>query len=213
MLNWWREVCATFAFCWKDKVKALIVFWLMASMTYIIIPKILIFEADTTPFHHLDQAIPFLSWTIAIYLTLYLQVTLVFFTVRNRGVLRKLFWAYMLGGLLLSFFYFFLPTTHNYPSPVAECRNCFDRGVLWLRATDIAANQFPSGHAFFSLLGPFLLISAGRYWKGTFFMIWAVLITASTLTVKQHNIVDMAAGGFFAMAFGYLFGESCPRKD
>ncbi|MDO8466939.1 MAG: phosphatase PAP2 family protein [bacterium] len=212
-MKWWKEVRDTFVFCWREKFKALIIFWIMAGATYAIIPKILILEPDVTPFYHLDQAIPFVSWTVVIYLTLYLQVTLIFLTVRNRLVLRNLFWAYMLGGLLLSLFYFFLPTTHNYPTPVVHCLNYFDGAVLWLRATDVAANQFPSGHAFFSLLGPFLLMSAGRYRKGVLFMLWGALITISTLTVKQHNLVDVVAGGLFAMAFGYLFGESCPRRD
>lgn len=217
LLDWTRKTLedmrATLAFCWPEKLVALIVFWVMAGTTYIFIPRVLLFQAETTPFHQLDRIIPFLSWTIVIYLTLYPQVILIFFSTRNRLVLRNLFWAYMIGGLLLSFFYFFLPTTHNYPPPVTHCRSWFDGWALWLRATDVAANQFPSGHAFFSLLGPFLLLSAGRYRKAIPFLIWGVLISASTLTVKQHNLIDMVAGGLFAWAFGYMFGMSCPKKD
>lgn len=222
IIDWWmperlrkflNEVGDTLKFCWREKVWAVVIFWIMAAATYILIPKILLYDADTTPFYHIDHAIPLVSWTIAIYLSLYVEVVLIFFCVRNRLVLRNLFWAYMIGGLLLGLFYFLMPTTHNYPPPVSECRNCFDRAVVWLRATDIAANQFPSGHAFFSLLGPFLMLSAGRYRRGIFFIVWGSLIAISTLTVKQHNFVDMVAGGLFAMAFGYLFGESCPKED
>lgn len=209
----WKSIWETLAFCWKEKFLAIIVFWIMAAVTYFATPKLIFFKPDVMPFVRLDYVIPFWSWTVLIYLTLYAQVTLVFLTVKNRIILRNLFWAYMISGLILAGFYLLIPTTHNYPPPVHHCKNYLDEVVLWLRRADVAANQFPSGHALFSMLGPFFLLSAGRYRKGLLFLIWGILVALSTLTVKQHNVVDVVAGVFFAFAFGYLFGESCPRTD
>ncbi|MDP1719271.1 MAG: phosphatase PAP2 family protein, partial [bacterium] len=197
----------------REKAAAVVIFWIMAAATYFIIPKIIFFRPDMMPFVRLDYVIPFWSWTVLIYLTLYAQVSLIFLTVKDRVILNHLFWAYMISGLILAGFYFLIPTTHNYPPSVSHCSNSLDRAAVWLRHTDIAANQFPSGHALFSLLGPFFLLSAGRYKKGIPFLLWGILITISTLTVKQHNVVDVVAGAFFAIAFGYLFGMSCPRTD
>lgn len=209
----WRGVRETLSFCWKEKFLAIITFWIMAAVTYFIVPKIILYKPDVMPFVKLDHAIPFWSWTVLIYLTLYAEVSLIFLTVKNRVILSHLFWAYMISGLILGIFYFLIPTTHNYPPSVSRCRDYLDEVAVWLRRTDIAANQFPSGHVLFSMLGPFFLLAAGRYRKGTIFLLWGVLISLSTLTVKQHNVVDVVAGVFFAFAFGYLFGESCPRVD
>ncbi len=197
----------------REKAVAAIIFWVMAAATYFVIPRVMFFQPSAMPFVSLDHAVPFLSWTILVYMSLYAQVTVMFFVIKNRVVLNHLFWAYLISGVLLGGFYLLIPTTHNYPLPVSHCNNCLDSMVLWLRRTDVAANQFPSGHALFSLLGPCFLLAAGRYKKGILFLLWGALITISTLTVKQHNVVDVVAGAFFAIAFGYLFGMSCPRTD
>ncbi len=196
---------------WRDRAKAAIVFWLMAGATYFFIPRIIFFQPETVPFVGLDHKIPFVCWSVLIYLSLYFQVTIVFFLSRNSQVLKRLFWAYMTGGALLGLFYLLVPTIHNYPNPVADRADFPALLVLWLRHADVPANQFPSGHAMFSILGPAVLLSSGRYWRGGTFMLWGALISVSALTVKQHNFYDVAAGAAIAMAIGYLFGESCPR--
>lgn len=198
---------------WRDSAKAALIFWLIAGVTYFLIPKIIFFQPDTVPFLGLDRKIPFVCWSVLIYLSLYFEVTIIFFLSRNNEVLKRLFWAYVVAGALLSLFYLFLPTTHNYPDPVADRTDTLATLVLFVRQADVRANQFPSGHALFSILGPALFLATGRYWRGSIFLFWGVLISVSALTVKQHNFYDVAAGAILALFLGYLFGESCPRPN
>lgn len=193
----------------RQKARALIIFWFIAAATYFIIPKILFITPVMMPYMPMEEGIPFLSWSVLIYLTLYFQVSLMFLLVKERLLLGGLFWAYMFCGGVLSAFYFFFPTVHNFPAPVNCCQNWTDSMVVWLRSTDIAANQFPSGHTLFCMVGPAFLLATGQRKLGWAFFSWGLLISISTLTVKQHNALDVIFGILLALYIGYVFGRSC----
>ncbi len=197
----------------RERIRAVLIFWSLAAATYFVIPRLVFFHPVLTPFYPVDQAIPFLSWTIVIYFSLYAQVSLMFLLSGSRKVLHRLLVAYVIAVGLSGCFYLLFPTTHNYPPPVRQCAHCFDSAVLWLRGVDVAANQLPSGHTLFSLLGPFLLLASRRYWSGTIFLVWGLSISASTLTVKQHNIADVVVGAILAALLGYFFRNRLPAPS
>ncbi len=191
----------------REKVRAIAVFWSIQAVTYFLIPMKFAFEPTVVSYTRVDQAIPFVLWTVAIYATFYLQVSLMFWRAESRRALREIFILYLFGGFFLSAFYFLTPTVHHYPIPVQGCRGVFEWIFLKIRHLDVAANQFPSGHTLFSLVGPFYFLASSRKTKGWIFLIWGLAITASTLTIKQHNAYDASAGIAFAAAIGLLFGR------
>ena len=191
----------------RQKIPALAIFWAIQALTYFLIPLKFAFEPTLVSYTRVDQAIPFVLWTIVIYVTFYLQISLMFLLAESRKALREIFILYFWGGCLLSAFYFLMPTVHHYPNPVPECCGVLEWIFLKIRYLDVAANQFPSGHTLFSLIGPFYMLASGRKTKGWLFLIWGLAITASTLTVKQHNAYDAVAGISFAAALGYAFGR------
>ncbi|TSC83135.1 MAG: hypothetical protein G01um101419_217 [Parcubacteria group bacterium Gr01-1014_19] len=191
----------------RQKIPALVAFWVIQALTYFLIPMKFAFEPTLVSYTRIDQAIPFVLWTIVVYATFYAQVSLMFLLAESRKALREIFAVYFWGGCLLSAFYFLMPTVHDYPVPVQGCCGVLEWIFLKIRHIDVAANQFPSGHTLLSLIGPFYMLASGRKMKGWLFLIWGLAITASTLTVKQHNAYDAVAGISFAWVFGYVFGR------
>ena len=144
----------------------------------------------------LDAAIPFLPWTYAVYTSFFALIIGAAWLLDGREYLR------MLGAVLLAnavcYLGFILFTAH-YPRPSLESiapgfwREQFRR----MYASDNAGNTFPSIHVAITML------AALRLWHrrgGAWWMLWASLISLSTLTVKQHYLVDVLGG--FAVAWG-----------
>lgn len=66
-----------------------------------------------------------------------------------------------------------------------------------IRKGDVAHNCFPSSHCAFALLGALYLFHKSR-WKGWLGLFCAISIGISTLTTKQHYVLDVIVG--FALA-------------
>ncbi|ATB27585.1 hypothetical protein MEBOL_001029 [Melittangium boletus DSM 14713] len=144
----------------------------------------------------LDTAIPFLPWTYALYSSFFALLLGAAWLLDGHEYLR------MLGAVLLAnavcYLGFILFTAH-YPRPPLDSippgfwREQFRR----MHASDNAGNTFPSIHVATTMLGALRL---RHHRGGALWMLWAVLISLSTLTVKQHFLVDVLGG--LAVAWG-----------
>ncbi len=136
-----------------------------------------------------EEKIPFLPWTIFIYLSLFFQAVIFL-----KYLPEKLFWKTMvLGFVILAVhlaFFILIPARYpreSYPS---------DNIVLKLfRIIDTSGNCLPSLHVSCAIL----FANCYCLWKESKFKkviacIWSVLIILSTLTTKQHYILDILAG-------------------
>lgn len=131
-----------------------------------------------------DRAVPFLPWTICVYLSFYALLLFAAavsspptFSRIQKTVLLANFLCY--GGFLL------LPA--HYPRPLPETAGLFEGAYRWLYSNDRPGNTFPSIHAAASLCTGFGM--QGLLWK-----LWALAVAVSILTVKQHFIADLAGG-------------------
>jgi membrane-associated phospholipid phosphatase len=154
----------------------------------------------------IDQNIPFLPWTIWIYVSglIYMPIAYHF----NRSVVSINKHAYTFSSLVIlsSTIFWFYPTV--YPRelfPVPDSTNEPTYLLLtWIRQIDSPTNCTPSLHvsiAYLLALG-FREISK-KYFPWIF--LWASLIALSTLTVKQHYVVDVLAGIAVAILLHFLF--------
>lgn len=133
----------------------------------------------------IDRAIPFLPWTIAVYLS---QFVFLFLTLRWQRDAR-VYVPMAIATLISCAIFIFYPTTIARP-PVDNAAF----GALWL--FDVPENCFPSLHVS-------LAIIAASYWprRRWIGIAWAIAIAISTMTTKQHYFVDVAGGivvGFLA---------------
>ena len=138
------------------------------------------------PFMVYEEDIPFVPWTIVIYLSLFFQAVLFI-----KYIPEKIFWRVMLLGfvmLLIHIIIFcFFPV--KYPRENYESDNLI---LELFRYIDTAGNCLPSLHVscaiFFANL---YVIWEKSMWRKVVMCIWSALIIVSVLTVKQHYIWDI----------------------
>jgi membrane-associated phospholipid phosphatase len=87
--------------------------------------------------------------------------------------------------------YIVFPTYVTRPDIVSK--DVFSNAMQLLYHTDRAYNAAPSGHAFYSTLSFLYLIR----WKPRYKLVWLaswMIILASTLFTRQHDILDVVSG-------------------
>lgn len=133
-----------------------------------------------------DRAVPFLPWTIAVYLSQFAFLFLALWLQTGSRDLTRTFAAIAIATILSCAIFVVWPTAIPRP-PVRSA--AFD--ALWL--FDVPANCFPSLHVALATIAA--CFWPRRRWVAS---IWAAAIVLSTLTTKQHYAVDVAGGAVVA---------------
>ena len=148
------------------------------------------------PFFWGEERIPFLPWTFIIYLSCFIQGAFAIRLTPRKFLPKALFAVSCLVFISLIFFIFF---PIEYPRDLYPSSNLL---VNFFRNTDGAGNCFPSLHVAISIL---LAFSYGLYKKSfnkkVLMWFWSILIIISTLTTKQHYLIDVFGGIILAIPF------------
>lgn len=138
----------------------------------------------------LDNSIPYWPWTVVIYVSLYPMYLTAAITLSARQYLQVLLGVVLMT--IVSFICFAIITSH-YPRPAPEAwAHSIWRPLIDLIVTvDRPGNTCPSLHVSTSLYVGWMLRST-RMGKG--WLIWSVLVSLSTLTLKQHFVWDWVGG-------------------
>ena len=144
----------------------------------------------------LDEWIPFLEWTIWIYVSYYLFLILAIWLPTNDKLRSDAAYGLMLAAIIGLFIFTVFPTSVPRQSPNLTGAT----GLLWqlLHAVDTMVNALPSVHVANTCLASVALASRGRLWR-IMTAAWAAMIIVSTLTTKQHYAIDVL-GGFMLAA-------------
>lgn len=162
------------------------------------------FHYDLT--NSLDERIPFVAWTVLIYLGCYVFwiVNYVIGCRQEKEEAFRFMGADLLAKLCCLLCFLVFPTTNT--RPVLEGHSIWDEVMRMLYGLDAADNLFPSIHCLTSWLC-FIAVRRNRKvpdWYKAASLLIAVSICISTLTTKQHVMIDVFAG--VALAEGsYLF--------
>jgi len=147
----------------------------------------------------LDNLIPLTPVFVIPYLSglLFWLATVIYINLKQVGeqVLRFNFMM-ILAGILSVLIYILLPTFMNRPAIIDN--DIFSRILSWVYATDRAYNAAPSGHTFYTIICFLALWKVAPKYR-TVWTIISILIIASTLFTKQHNVLDVLLGTGFAM--------------
>lgn len=165
-----------------------------------------VFTPRTLPMTGLDEAVPFVPWTVLIYVSEYVYFSVIYIICRDMENVNKYLYSFFSVQFLSCLVFFLWPTV--YPRelfPVPENTHPFlDAIWTWLRTQDAPTNCFPSLHVSTVYLSAFIFRDEQRE-KFPFFFTWGTLIAFSTLPTKQHYIADVVAGWVLAVAAYYLF--------
>lgn len=163
---------------------------------YLLVGANPMFPVTLMPALALDEWTPLWPWTVWIYFSLWVYICL---PAMFMGEKREL-WLYFLGALLMAVvgltIFLYWPTATAYQ---LQDWSGYPATLTFMKDEDYSRNACPSLHvayAVWTALWLRLLLrraGAGSGWQiGN--VLWAVLIILSTLTTKQHVVIDLAAG-------------------
>ncbi|MDO4650418.1 MAG: phosphatase PAP2 family protein [Eubacteriales bacterium] len=156
----------------------------------------------------LDERIPLVPWTMLIYWGCFIFWTFsyLWFASRDRKNAGHFFLMFLIGEVVCLWFFIFLPTTNVRPEITGT--DFWSRSVIFLYQVDEANNLFPSIHCMISWMcwielrrqAPIFQrqtrpekapswLPRFRRWA----FVWAIAVFISTLTLKQHVLVDIFA--------------------
>lgn len=172
----------------------------------------------------LDRLIPFVPQTIVIYLGCYIFwiVNYILIARQDERSVREFFAGDFLSRCVCFVIYLVFPTTNI--RPLTDGYGFWGDAMAWLYSVDAADNLFPSIHC---LVSWFCFIGIrGRkeitvWYRGASCMM-AALVFLSTLTTKQHVLLDVFGGIILAeicfqigkkTVLSEVYGKICGRLE
>lgn len=154
----------------------------------------------------IDARIPFLPWTVSIYFACFLfwGVNYILCARREKALAYRFLSADLFAKIVCGVFFLLLPTTNTRPA-VGE-QGIWNFLMRFLYQIDSAENLFPSIHC---LVSWFCYIGVRGQsdipkWYRCFSLLMALAVFVSTLTTKQHVLLDVFAGVLLA-EFSFWF--------
>jgi membrane-associated phospholipid phosphatase len=148
----------------------------------------------------LDRAIPFWPWTVWFYMPFYVGTFVVCVAgMRSFRLVNRVLVAFAVTMVVSAAAHLLIPAEYPRPVLTAPYPDLSVAFLAQLHHIDPAGNVFPSLHvAQTSLLA--LVLRRDRPGLGALAVAMATVLAASTLTTKQHFILDVAAGYALAVA-------------
>jgi membrane-associated phospholipid phosphatase len=190
----------------ENKLLVGAVTFVVAGGVYLISNHYPIFEPRLLPMTAWDQAIPFVPQTVWIYVSEYIYFIVIYALCRETLNMNRYVYAVLAIQFVSVAIFWTWPTT--YPRHLFPLPDTLDpltyKLFASLREGDSPNNCAPSLHVSSVLLCAFLFFNEQRE-KLWFFLTWGAMISLSTLTTKQHYIVDVVSGLMMAILFHWLF--------
>jgi membrane-associated phospholipid phosphatase len=173
---------------------------LVHALTYFSANHFPLSEPRLLPMTAFDAAVPFIPATVFIYSSAYAMVFVAFLSLRRRQSITRFLEVFISCVVVAGFVHWTLPT--RYPRELFPIPD--DAGALpalaltMLRQVDTPSSCLPSLHVATAMASAVLVYreQPKRFW---WFLAWAVAIALSTLTTKQHYVVDVASGTVLAV--------------
>lgn len=153
------------------------------------------------PLLYVDRAMPILPWTFLVYVSDYLIGIIALILVRDpedfQEFVRTAFFTLVICGII----FFFCPTIYPRPEYPQSSIWLFEYTMHLVRTLDSPTNCFPSLHVALTSVCAWALRKQGKLVSGVA-IVWSAAIFVSTLTTKQHYLLDVVGGS--AIAFSVI---------
>ena len=200
---------------WQLKMWGLPVFVGIFFAAYFLLLRYPVFDVTLMPVTAVDAAISFQPASLAVYFSLWVYVSLAPALLKTREEL--VFHGKVAAGMGLVGFaiFFFWPTAIPH---AAGLRETGGSTLSWLKQVDAAGNACPSLHVAFAVFSGLWLDRALREMRLPIVvrlvnLTWCAAIAYSTLSTKQHVLVDVVGGGVLGVIAGrFRFLPAPPRR-
>ncbi len=172
-----------------------------------------LFTPVLLPFGWIDQITPFWPNTVWIYMSEYIYFPAVYFTARDPINLNKYLYAFFALQVVSVAIFWIWPTTYPrdlFPLP-SDLNTITTFAFSHLRMADTPANCCPSLHVSSVFISSLIFLNEQRR-KFLFFFAWNLAICLSTLTTKQHYLVDVVTGILLACLSFWFFYKKVPYQ-
>jgi membrane-associated phospholipid phosphatase len=179
---------------------------MFASLIYQLSNHIHFFAPTSLPLLALDRAIPFVPQTVWIYVGEYVAIVALYMMSNDDRNVNKFVYAFT--ALQVAHFLIFMMWPTTYPRAAhalpAELDPATRHLMTFLRQIDTPANCCPSLHVGSIYLASFIFLDEQRQ-KLPIVLTIATAIAVSTLTTKQHYVIDVVLGLAMAVAIYWIF--------
>jgi len=164
------------------------------------------------PLAPIDQLMPFLPYTVWIYLSEIPLFITAYVVCKSALNLNRYYYSFLFLQVVSVAIFWIWPTT--YPRDQFPLPDTLDPVTHFLfsnlRLADTPANCAPSLHVSSVYLTAFVYLEEQRK-KFPLFFGWATAVAISTLSTKQHYLVDVVSGIVLA-GFCYIFFRYMPYR-
>jgi membrane-associated phospholipid phosphatase len=146
----------------------------------------------------IDGQIPFLVWTVWLYLPFYAGIFALAITgIRRPALFHRALQGFLVTMLIGAIGHFAVAAEYPRPAVALPPEGASAAFLAWVQAVDPPGNVFPSLHvAHTTALA--VILYRDRRGLGLVAMVMALLLALSTLTAKQHFLVDVLSGWLIA---------------
>lgn len=171
--------------------------WPIYTIRYVLLSALHSDTASHVIYSALDDSIPFVSWFVIFYVLWYVFIfgMHIYLALFDIPVYRK-YSKFIIIAMSISSLTFLIYPSHQELRPAAfENRDLFTWIIGIIYAVDGSINVFPSEH----VIGALAVMFAGLHTPTlsvpmkVLICILAILISASTVFIKQHSILDVFA--------------------
>jgi membrane-associated phospholipid phosphatase len=190
----------------ENKFVVGLIWTVIAASLYLTTNHVHIFEPRLLPMTWVDREVPFLPNTVWIYISEWAFFYVIFVFIKDSLNISRYLYSFMALQTVSCVIFWLWPTTFPRGEfPLPEDLNALTYFVFsGLRQTDSPANCAPSLHVSSVYLTSFIFFHEQRR-KLVPFVLWATAIALSTLTTKQHYLVDIVSGLLMALISYWIF--------
>ena len=164
------------------------------------------FPPQLLPMSWFDRNIPFIPITVWIYISEYPLIIAAFIMCEDMVNTNKYLYSVLTLQVLSVLIFIVWPTTYPRESyPLPSFLDPLTHFIFnQLRGTDDPSNCAPSLHVSTVYLSSFLFLDekSNRF---PYFFAWATAVALSTLTTKQHYVIDVFTGFLMAVCMYWFY--------
>jgi len=193
---------------WAIKVLSIIVMFVVFGGGYIAINNMHEGLKGATLKTIIDDTIPLIRHWVWFYYLYFIAIVFPIFFIKTRSELWRGLAAFTITAVVSLAVYAFWRTEIIRPKIIGDDISAYLLKLVY--EGDKPYNCFPSQHVAYSWTAMFIAFKQNK-WAGIIALVMAILISLSTLFIKQHWFVDVPAGIMLALG-SYLLVYKCLLK-